>query len=44
VAATSAEAGERTLIVDLDPQGNATQSLLGREMDQARPTVGDFFS
>ncbi|MCB1034831.1 MAG: AAA family ATPase, partial [Acidobacteria bacterium] len=44
LAAVAAEAGRKTLIVDLDAQGNSTQYLLGREMSGAKPTVGDFFS
>ncbi len=43
LAAISAASGLRTLVVDLDPQGNASSYLLGAgaEPDQ---TVGDFFS
>ena len=29
LAAISAQQGKRTLVVDLDPQGNSTQYLLG---------------
>ena len=31
LAAISAAHGKRTLVVDLDPQGNSTQYLLGSE-------------
>lgn len=41
LAAMSAAAGLRTLVIDLDPQGNATQYLLGRDVEQ--PTLHDFF-
>ena len=43
LAAVSAERGLRTLLVDLDPQANATQYLLGSD---ARPerTAADFFA
>ncbi len=43
LAAVSAERGLRTLLVDLDPQANATQYLLGAD---ARPerTAADFFN
>lgn len=43
LAAAAAESGKRVLVVDLDPQGNATQYLLGRDMAEAKPTIGDFF-
>ena len=44
LAAAAAEAGEKTLIVDLDVQGNATQYLLGPEMGEVEATIGDFFA
>lgn len=43
LAAIAAERGKRTLVVDLDGQGNASQYLLGREVSKATPTVADFF-
>lgn len=43
LAAVAAEQGLRTLVVDLDPQGNATQYLLGLDASEAKPTAADFF-
>lgn len=44
LAAISAHRGQRTLVVDLDPQGNSTHYLLGQTAEQAgAPTLGDFF-
>lgn len=43
LAAIGAVGGVRTLVVDLDPQGNASQYLLGEQARQAQPTVADFF-
>jgi len=43
LAAVAAAAGRRTLVVDLDPQANATHYLLGREAAAAVPNVADFF-
>ncbi len=43
LAAVSADAGVRTLVVDLDPQGNSTRYLLGNEvekLDQTQTLVG----
>ena len=34
LAAISAQQGKRTLVVDLDPQGNSTQYLLGAAADE----------
>ena len=31
--------GKRCLVVDMDPQANATRALLGRELDEAQPTI-----
>ena len=31
--------GKRCLVLDMDPQANATHALLGREFDEARPTM-----
>lgn len=48
LAAISAHQGLRTLVIDLDPQGNSTRYLLGETADAAEdeeplPTVADFF-
>jgi len=43
LAAISAAQGQRTLVVDLDPQGNSTRYLLGDGADEAPPGVADFF-
>ena len=41
LAAISASRGVRTLVVDLDPQGNSSQYLLGQPADRLRDTVSD---
>ncbi|MFE8069470.1 ParA family protein [Marinobacteraceae bacterium S3BR75-40.1] len=41
LAAISAEQGRKTLVVDLDPQGNSTHYLLGRPAAELRDTVAD---
>jgi len=43
LAAISAAQGQRTLVVDLDPQGNSTRYLLGGGADEARDTAAEFF-
>lgn len=43
LAAVSAARGRRTLIVDLDPQANASHYLLGTDASEARPNLTDFF-
>ena len=43
LAAISAHQGMRTLVVDLDPQGNSTQYLLGQSGDAFDATLADFF-
>ncbi len=43
LAAMSAASGLRTLVVDLDPQANSTQYLLGDEAASAKPSLADFF-
>jgi chromosome partitioning protein len=43
LAAVSADKGFRTLVVDLDPQSNSTQYLLGRNALNFTPTVADYF-
>ena len=41
LAAISAHRGRRTLVVDLDPQGNSTQYLTGRASSELSDTVMD---
>lgn len=43
LAATAAESGARSLVVDLDPQGNATQYLTGKLAGQIEPDLHGFF-
>jgi len=43
LAAVSASQGLRTLVVDLDPQGNSSQYLLGERVQDAKPNVATFF-
>lgn len=43
LAALSAAEGLPTLVIDLDPQANSTYHLLGDRMEDARPTLSDFF-
>ncbi len=43
LAAIDAERGRRTLLVDLDPQGNATRYVLGDRAGEVRPTLSEFF-
>ncbi len=43
LAALSAAAGQRTLVLDLDPQGNSTQYLLGLETGDLEKSLADFF-
>ena len=43
LGAISAQQGLRTLVVDLDPQGNSTRYLLGAGADEARDTAAEFF-
>jgi chromosome partitioning protein len=43
LAAIGAREGRRTLVIDLDTQGNATRYLLGRAADEPRPGVADLF-
>ena len=43
LAAISARQGRRTLVVDLDPQGNSTQYLLGAAGDALEATLAGFF-
>ena len=43
LAAVSAAEGLRTLVVDLDIQGNSTHYLLGRAADSLKDTVADLY-
>ena len=43
LAAISASRGLRTLVIDLDPQGNSTRYLLGAGADEARDTAAELF-
>jgi chromosome partitioning protein len=43
LAAISASEGLRTLVIDLDAQGNSTQYLLGKQAAEASPTAANFF-
>jgi len=43
LAAISASQGKRTLVVDLDPQGNSTRYLLGEGADALEASLADFF-
>jgi chromosome partitioning protein len=44
LAAIAAADGAPTLLVDLDPQGNATQYLLGESPENLEATARDFFA
>ena len=43
LAATSASQGLRTLVIDLDPQGNSSRYLAGEDALAMSPHLGDFF-
>jgi len=43
LAAVSAAEGKNTLVVDLDPQANASQYLLGSASADCAPNLADFF-
>jgi chromosome partitioning protein len=43
LAAISAHQGLRTLVIDLDPQGNSTHYLLGADGTELDTTLADFF-
>jgi len=43
LAAISAAHGARTLVVDLDPQGNSSQYLLGKNIEDPESTAAGFF-
>ena len=43
LAALSAASGQRTLLVDLDPQANSTQYMLGNKADSLELTLADYY-
>uniref|UniRef100_UPI0005577357 ParA family protein n=1 Tax=Andreprevotia chitinilytica TaxID=396808 RepID=UPI0005577357 len=43
LAAAAAAGGKRVLVVDLDPQGNATRYLLGEGASSVEPNLAGFF-
>ena len=43
LAAISASQGLRTLVIDLDPQGNSSAYLMGGHVTNGLPSVADFF-
>lgn len=43
LATLSAISGEKTLLVDLDPQANATQYLLGEQAGELEYTLADYY-
>ena len=43
LAAISAARGRRTLLVDLDPQANASRYLLGQALEEQKKTLAHFF-
>jgi len=43
LASISASQGLRTLVIDLDPQGNSSQYLLGGEAQDTQPNLVNFF-
>lgn len=43
LAAISAAQGQRTLVIDLDSQGNSSRYLLGSEWSEDQPNVAEFF-
>ena len=43
LAAISASQGLRTLVIDLDPQGNSSSYLMGDIAEVDQDNVGDFF-
>ncbi len=44
LAAVSAAAGYKTLVIDLDPQANSSHYLLGEALANVDVTIADFFS
>lgn len=43
LAALSATAGQRTPVVDLDPQANSSQYLMGEAVDGLETTLADYY-
>ena len=43
LAAISADEGKKTLVIDLDVQGNSTQYLLGKNISDTDKTIAHFF-
>ena len=43
LAAISADEGKRTLVIDLDVQGNSTKYLLGHKVAESEKTIAHFF-
>jgi chromosome partitioning protein len=43
LAAISAGTGKRTLVIDLDSQGNSSRYLLGKGVESASKTLADFY-
>ena len=43
LAAISASQGLRTLVIDLDPQGNSSSYLMGAQASEDQPTVAGLF-
>jgi len=43
LAAESASRGRRTLVVDLDPQGNSTNYIMGLPAEELKDSIADFF-
>lgn len=43
LAALSAHAGLKTLLIDLDPQGNSTQYIMGKQEQELESTLVDFY-
>jgi chromosome partitioning protein len=43
LAAISADKGKKTLVIDLDVQGNSTQYILGHKIAESEKTIAHFF-
>lgn len=43
LAAIAASRGLKTLVIDLDPQGNSSRYLLGKSTDEVKPNLYNFF-